>query len=162
MNLLYRSGFIGDQIVMTLPLKNADGTAFTPANDYALILTAKYRDTDEDADAVFQLATGAGIVHSTSNAVCTVHRDSTVDLDPHNLVFDVQAQHVVTGEIVRTVAYGRLQLHRDITRSTTTSVPAVTTTDPLPFGPVVSVTAGDELEIVSGGITYYVPVYRRA
>lgn len=161
MNILYRSGFIGDQIVMTLPLKNADGTDFTPASDYALILTAKYRDTDEDASAVFQLATGAGIVHSSSNAICTVHRDSTLDIDPHNLIFDVQAQHTITGEIVRTVAYGRLQLCRDITREATTSVPVITTETPLPFGPVVSVTAGDDLEIISDGITYYVPLYRR-
>ena len=161
MDTLYRSGFIGDQIVLTLPLKNADGTALTPGTDYALIFTAKNSDADDDSAAVIQLASGAGIVHSGSNAVCTIHPDATVDLSARNLIFDVQAQHVVTGEIVRTAAYGRLQLKRDITRSTTTSIPVITTETPLPFGPVISVTDGDELEIIQDGITYYIPLYRR-
>jgi hypothetical protein len=161
MDTLYRSGFIGDQIVLTLPLKNADGTEFLAGTSHALIFTAKYQDSDADADAVIQLASGSGIVHSTSNAICTIHPAATSDLSSCNLIFDIQAQHLTTGEIVRTVAYGRLQLRRDVTRETTTSIPVITTGSPLPLGPLVSVTAGDELEIVSGEITYYVPLYRR-
>ena len=138
MDTLYRTGSIGDQIVLTLPLKNADGTAFEPGDDYAMIFTAKRRDTDTDEDAVIQCATGAGIVASGSNAVVTINRAATVDLEPCKLVCDVQAQHVVTGEIVRTVAYLILGIRRDITRETTTSVPVITTDDPLPFGPSVS------------------------
>lgn len=134
MDTLYRTGSLGDQIVLTLPLKNADGTDFEPGDDYALIFTAKRRDTDTDADAVIQCATGAGIEASGSNAVVTINRAATVDLEPCKLVCDIQAQHVVTGEIVRTVAYLILGLRRDITRETTTSVPVITTEDPLPFG----------------------------
>lgn len=141
MDTLYRSGFIGDQIILTLPLKNADGTTFTPGSDYALIFTAKNYDTDADADAVIQLTTGAGIVHSTSNAICMIHPAATADLRARTLVFDIQAQHVVTGEVVKTAAYGNLRLVRDVTRLAVTSIPVVTTEDPLPFGASGTVTS---------------------
>lgn len=133
MDTLYRTGFLGDQIVITLPLKNEDGTAFTPGTAYSLIFTAKLEDTDEDSAAILQLASGAGIVHSGSNAICTINPAATLALAPLNLVFDIQAQNVTTGEVIRTPAYGRLQLRRDITRLTTTSIPIFTSSEPVPF-----------------------------
>ncbi len=162
MDTLHREGFIGTQITLTLPMRNLDGTEFVPRDNYALIFTAKNNENDEDADAVIQLTTGAGIVHDYDNAICTIQRAATIDLTARVLIFDIMARHVVTGEVIHTVSYGRLQLHRSITRETSTSIPVVTTEDPLPFGPVVSVTAGDDLEVIHNGITYYVPLYRRA
>ena len=165
------SGFIGDSNSFQIPLTWA-GTAFSPANTWALIFTAKYRATDIDDDAVFQKATNAGITLSgPSTAVVATVPNDTAELPACVLVWDIQAQHVITGA-VRTVAIGRLSLTRDVTRETTTSIPVVTTEDPLPYGPPmptgledltsVTITADDELELVKDGITYYTPLFRRA
>ncbi|MEI6654053.1 MAG: hypothetical protein WCP45_04740 [Verrucomicrobiota bacterium] len=49
------------------------------------------------------------------------------------LVWDIQALHLSTGAVA-TVAEGRLNLTRDITRSTTVSIPIYTTTPPVLLG----------------------------
>lgn len=123
---------LGDSPVFTIPL-TWQGAAFAAGTDWALIWTAKSKATDTDAQALIQKTTGAGITASGNNAVVTLVRADTVNLYVGALVWDVQAAKVSTGE-VRTVARGRLILERDVTQQTTTSIPVVTTEDPLPFG----------------------------
>lgn len=161
MDTSYREGFIGDTIVFTLPLKRMDGTDFEPGDTHALIFTAKASDADEDSAAILQVASGAGITVSSSLATITIAPAATADLSPATLTCDVQAQHSGTGAVT-TVAYAKLQLRRDITRSTQTSVPVLTDNPAVPFGPPFTVTDGDDLEIIHNGITYYVPLFRRA
>ena len=164
------STYIGDTPTLAIPLE-WDGEAFAAGTAWALIFTAKRQENDADEDAVFQKATGAGITHSGYTAMVTLVEEDTIEENPADLFYDVQAQNVTDGRVY-TVADGRLELTRDKTRKTTTSVPVHTTTPPLPFGPTlpagletitsIIITAGDDLEIVKNGITYYLPLYRRA
>lgn len=170
MDITQLTGFIGDSTSFQIPLTWA-GSAFSPGETWALIFTAKHRASDADDAAVFQKASNAGITVSTSTATVATVPVDTADLPACVLVWDVQAQHTVTGA-VRTVATGRLTLSQDITRETTTTVPVVTTETPLPYGPPmptgledftsISITADDALELVLDGVTYYTPLFRRA
>ena len=119
------NGFLGDSNSFDIPL-TWDGIAFEPDGDWTLIFTAKNRATDPDDLAVFQKATGAGITVTDSTATVTTVPDDTNTLRACNLVCDIQAQNTTTGE-VRTVAYARLSLTRDVTREVTVSVPIYTT-----------------------------------
>lgn len=164
------TGLLGDSTSFSIPLEWG-GAAFTPGDTWALIFTAKHRASDSDDAAVFQKASNAGITVSGSTATVATVPNDTSDLPACVLLWDVQAQHTVTGA-VRTVAIGRLTLSQDITRATTTTVPVVTTEDPLPYGPPmptgleyftsISITADDALELVLDGVTYYTPLFRRA
>ena len=118
------------ELGLTWPL---GGAAFSPDDDWALIFTAKRRATAPDASALIQKASGAGITVGGSTAsVAIVPADTTGLTATETFLCDVQAQHVLTGE-VRTVWVGRLQCILDITRETTTSIPVHTTEPPLPF-----------------------------
>jgi len=151
--------YIRDSKTLEIPLA-WESSPFVAGTAWALIFTAKHDADDEDAAAAFQKASGAGITTSGSNAFVAIVPDDTDGLESSTLYCDVRAQHADDGRR-RTVWQGRIRLIKDITRETTTSIPVHTTGSPLPFGPSVSVTAGDELEIVSGETTYYVPLYRR-
>ena len=118
------------ELGLTWPL---GGAAFSPDGDWALIFTAKRRATAPDASALIQKASGAGITVGGSTASVAIVPADTTDLTAtETFLCDVQAQHVLTGE-VRTVWVGRLQCILDITRETTTSIPVHTTEPPLPF-----------------------------
>lgn len=133
METTHLTAYIGDSASFEIPL-TWEGAAFDPESEWALISTFKYRASDLDAAAIFQKTSGAGItVTGTTATLTTVHED-TASLPACNIVGDIQAENVSTGEI-RTVAYIRLALSQDITRETTTSIPVITTEDPLPFGP---------------------------
>jgi hypothetical protein len=151
--------YIGDSKTHAIPL-TWEGAAFSPGDDWALIFTLKRKTTDEDSAAVIQKTSGAGITVVGNIASVELLPADTVSLSATGYSYDIQAQDVISGA-VRTVTTGRIILTRDITRATETSIPVISTNPPLPFGPVFTITAGDELEIVSGGITYYVPLYRR-
>ena len=128
--------FIGDSHTHAIPLTwPLDGAPFSPGADWLLIFTLKAKVDDADTSALFQKASGAGIsVTGSTAAVSTVPQD-TMELSPADrLPWDIQAQHVTTGE-VRTVAAGRMSLSRDVTRQTTTSVPVHTAEPPVPVGP---------------------------
>lgn len=164
------SQYLNDSHSHAIPLAWG-GAAFSPGDDWALIFTAKLKSTDEDSAAVFQKTSGAGITVTGYTATVEVVPDDTADLSKSvTLCWDIQAQHVTDGRI-RTVAAGMLDVRRDITRATTTSVPVHTTNPPLPYGPPmpagldditsIAITAGDELEIVKDGVTYWTPLYRR-
>jgi len=164
------AAYLGDTTDLAIPLTWA-GAAFAPGDDWGLIFTAKTAATDADTAAVIQKASGLGITAAGYTATVSLVSADTVDLTVTTLEWDVQAQHVDTGA-VRTVARGKLSLYQDVTRATTTSVPITTTTDPAPFGPSlpagladitsITITAGDDLELVQDGVTYYLPLYRRA
>lgn len=164
------TAFIGDSVTLAVPLTWQDAP-FAPGDDWALIFTAKHRARDTDAEAVIQKASGAGIEVTGYTASVSLVPLDTLALRACDLVFDIQAQHVTTGA-VRTAAIGILALARDITRETETSIPVNTTEDPLPFGPTmpeglgdfdsITIAAGDELELVKDGVTYWIPLYRRA
>lgn len=164
------STYIGDTPTLAIPLA-WDGEAFAAGVDWALIFTVKRNENDADSAAVFQKASGAGITVTGYTAQVVLVQEDTLGEKPGNLFWDVQAQHVEDGR-VRTVASGRIDLKRDITRATTTSVPVQTTDPPLPFGPPmpegladftsITITSGDELELVKDGITYWTPLFRRA
>lgn len=161
--------YLGDNKTLTIPLTWEDED-FTPGTDWGLIFTVKSSVLDADTRAKIQKITGVGIEHDETNAlVSLVHADSS-SLDPGRYEFDIQAQDNDTGE-VRTVARGKLEFQRDVTRSTSVSIP-MHTTDPAPlYAPLpawvsdltsITVVEGDELEIVKDGITYWLPLYRRA
>jgi len=124
--------YSGDSVTHTIPLK-WQGAAFTPGTDWGLVFTAKRSARDADAAAVFQKASGAGIIASGSNALVSTVALDTVALGTMTLVWDIQAVHATLGT-VRTVAFGPLEIKRDITREVTTSTTVHTTETPLPFG----------------------------
>jgi hypothetical protein len=127
----YLSTYIGDSTVLEIPLV-WQGFEFVPGENWTLIFSAKFRSTDADVDSVFQKASGAGITVNYNLAQVELVPDDTLNLAEISLFYDIQAQNVTTGAI-RTVALGRLNLTRDITRERTTSVPTTTTQPPLPF-----------------------------
>lgn len=106
------------------------------AAGHALIWTVKWREGDPDAAALIQKTVGAGIaVTAVGAAEITLVPQDTAQLEPGvPLPWDVQAQHLLSGE-VRTVARGTLVLAADVTRGVTTAVPVLTTQPPLPVGP---------------------------
>jgi hypothetical protein len=125
--------YLGDSITHSIPLK-WQGATFTPGTDWLMIWTAKTLPTDPDEDAVVQKASGYGITASGSTASVALVPQDTAEEDPATLTWDIQAQHVSTGE-VRTVAAGTLRLVRDLTRELETSITIYTTEPPAPMGP---------------------------
>jgi hypothetical protein len=122
--------YLGDSVAHEVPLR-WKREAFTPGADWTLIFTAKLDPADLDSAAVIQKASGIGITTSGATAtVATVPAD-TSGLPARDLFWDIQAQHVETGE-VRTVAVGMLRLSRDATRLTATSIDIYTTHPPFP------------------------------
>jgi len=161
--------YLGDNKTLTIPLTWED-VDFTPGTDWGLIFTVKSSVLDADTRAKIQKISGIGIEHDESNAVVSLVYADSATLDPGRYEFDVQAQDNDSGE-VRTVARGKIEFQRDVTRSTAVSVP-INTTDPAPlFGEIpawlaaftsIAITEGDELELVQDGVTYWLPLYRRA
>lgn len=161
--------YLGDNKTLTIPLtwEEAD---FTPDTDWTLVFTVKSSVLDADSRAKIQKITGVGIEHDETNALVSLVYADSATLDPGRYEFDVQAQENTTGE-VRTVARGKLEFQRDVTRSTSVSIP-ILTTDPAPlYGPIpawlsaftsIAIIEGDELELVQDGVTYWLPLYRRA
>ena len=122
--------YIGDTSAHTVPM--IWGGAFEPGTSWSLIWTAKHTAADDDSSAVIQKATGAGISVTEDTATIELVPDDTLFLPATQLVWDLQAQSLTTGE-VRTVAFGGLKLARDVTRRTTTSIPINTLTPSVPF-----------------------------
>lgn len=131
MQTTHLSAFIGDSTTLEIPLA-WEGDAFDPGSDWALIFTAKKKSSDPDTLALIQKASGFGIESSSGLALVALVPADTADMQGRNLVCDVQAQHTTTGA-VRTVAYARLSLLRDITRETEVSIPIITTEEPSPI-----------------------------
>lgn len=98
-----------------------------------MIFTAKDDITDPDKCAAFQKQLGAGIAVVGNKALLTTVHEDTAEHLGGVLFFDIQAQ-LASGGTPKTVAFGELQLIRDVTRKLTTSVPVVTTNPPLQFG----------------------------
>ena len=127
--------FHGDSETHSIPL-SFDGADFTPGSAWTLLFTAKKSASDADTEAVIQKATsGLGITVSGSTAAVAIVPADSNAVDPGDLVWDVQAQNISTGE-VHTVAIGILTLARDVTRSTAVSVPVFTTNPPVLIGTV--------------------------
>lgn len=123
--------YIGDTAPHTVPMAWA-GEAFEPGAAWSLIWTAKHTAADDDSSAVVQKATGAGISVTEDTATIELVPDDTLFLPATQLVWDLQAQSLTTGE-VRTVAFGGLKLARDVTRRTTTSLPIFTQQPGIPI-----------------------------
>jgi hypothetical protein len=123
--------FIGDTNHHTVPMAWA-GEAFEPGTSWSLIWTAKRSAADDDNSAVIQKATGAGISVTEDTATIELVPDDTLFLPATQLIWDLQAQSLTTGE-VRTVAFGGLKLTRDVTRRTTTSLPIFTAQPGIPI-----------------------------
>jgi hypothetical protein len=126
--------FCGDSITLTIPL-SWRGAPVVPVAGDILIFTVKADLDDADASALIQKATGAGITidGTTAFAAVALVYEDTATLAAGTTYYDVQWQDGVTGEI-KTLAAGRLELKRDATRLTTTSVPVYTTEAPIPGG----------------------------
>lgn len=135
--------YLGDSVTHTVPLLWR-GLSFEPGNAWGLIWTAKEKTSDPDSAAVIQKASGLGLSVTGSVASIALVPQDSAELAAIVLVWDIQAQHLTTGE-VRTVAFGRLELARDVTRETTTSIPVQTTEPPYPGGgdPAVAIHAAD-------------------
>lgn len=151
--------YAGDTTVLPVALTKDNlvttpGTPWNPgptttAATHHLIFTAKRKQSDHDALALFQYTSGAGIVHGANLATVTIHPVDSRAYGGKTLFFDIQAQDISTGDIIATVATGNLVLKRDTTRQTTTSV-SVHTLDPSipytgPQGP-----PGEQLNIDGG------------
>ncbi len=141
--------YLGDSRTLSLPL-TWQGAAFTPGVNWGLIWTAKRKASDDDAAAIIQKASGAGIEVTASTAYIALVPEDTLEQIPGTLVTDVQAQHVTTGEI-RTVNFTYLSLLRDVTRETTTSIPVITTQPPVPW----PAGGGTDLTHVGNGVLSY-------
>ena len=141
---------IGDDAIHRIPLRwgKASFTPGTQAPDtWNLIFTLKADVNDVDTQAKIQKQSGTGIVHSGSNALVAIVPTNTTGgtftpvgagspvtvaaLAAGTYHWDVQAQNLTTQE-VRTVADGTMVLIRDLTRSTTTSVPMYVSQAPAP------------------------------
>ena len=136
------SVLLGDSKTLTIPLR-WDGYDFDP-DGWSLIFTAKRQATDPDALAVIQKASGAGIQIDGGNALVSFIHEDTADIDIGTLVYDIQAQNIVSQQ-VRTVAVGGIVLQRDITRSTKTSRPIFTEEQSIPLlipGPANTISIG--------------------
>lgn len=132
------TGYIGDSTSWAIALTHpVTGAAFTPGGSYALVATLKRRESDSDANAVIQKASGAGITVSGSTATVTLVRADTEGFCECNLHFGIRATHASTGETL-TVAERRVRLEKPTTLETLTSIDVVTTEDPLPFGGIES------------------------
>lgn len=123
--------FIGDSKFFSLPLAWA-GEPFEPDAGWSIIFTAKHSAGDDDNSAVIQKASGTGITVSGATAMVEIVPQDTVFLPATQLIWDIQAQSLTTGE-VRTVAIGGLNLIRDVTRRTTTSLPIFTQQPGIPI-----------------------------
>lgn len=123
--------FIGDSKFFSLPLAWA-GEPFEPDAGWSLIFTAKHSAGDDDNSAVIQKASGTGITVSGATAMVEIVPQDTIFLPSTQLIWDIQAQSLTTGE-VRTVAIGGLKLTRDVTRRTTTSLPIFTQQPGIPI-----------------------------
>ncbi len=124
---------LGDSVTHRIPLRWGKA-AFEPGTDWGLIYTVKESIDDADEDAVIQKISGTGMTHSGSNALPTILPADTTALTAKTYYYDVQAQHLTTGE-VRTVAQNKLILTRDITRGVTVAIPVITTEEPVFTGP---------------------------
>jgi hypothetical protein len=145
--------FLGDSQELEISLA-WDGNDFLPGHDWGLIFTLKAAEDDADSAAKIQKTTGAGITVDDEVATVEIVPQDTTSMAAGRYVYDVQAQHVTTGE-VRTVAYDKIEFLRDVTRSTQTSVPIRTTQPPYPTTApngvsVASPADGDMIQRVSG------------
>lgn len=95
---------------------------FAPTSAWRLLLTAKKRRTDTDAQARFQLASEAGIAVDGSNAICALAYLATASLKAETLVCDVRATNPETGES-NIVARGTWELERPATHGTEPAIP---------------------------------------
>jgi len=125
--------YCGDTVTHSIALTRS-GAAFTPGSAWSLIFTAKRQARDIDDAALIQKATGAGILVTGSTAAVSLLAPDTVLLTVGDMVWDIQAQNLTTGDVA-TVAIGRLALLRDVTRKLVTSIPIITTAPPLLTGP---------------------------
>lgn len=134
------------EIDLTWPL---GGDAFEPGEDWTLIWTLKASADDADAAAKIQKATSAGITVADSTATIELVPQDSSSLAAGRYAYDVQAQHTTTGE-VRTVAFGKLEFFRDVTRLTQTSIPIRHTAAPYPSDILSAIDAADSMSPVSG------------
>lgn len=156
------TAFTGDHLVLTVPLVKA-GASYTPGGSSAFIFTVKNSRSDPDTAAVIQKASGAGITISGSNALIALVREDTEELTVPNVlgrrfVFDVL--ELIDGVSEFPVAEGDFLLKQRITREQQTSIPVITTSDPLPFGGGAQLTetgTGSLVLTVNGTAYYLVP-----
>lgn len=125
------STYYGDSKTFSFPLV-WDKAAFTPAGAWAFVFTAKADLADSDDDALFQKASGAGIVESGSRVLVSIVPDDTEDLAVKSLFWAVRGTNALTEE-TRTFASGKIELIRGAATLGATSIDVVTTEDPLPF-----------------------------
>jgi len=122
----------GDSREFVIALEK-DGAAFTPdSGSGALIFTVKNSYEDSDDEAVFQKASGAGITLSGSNATVTILRADSLDLCLKKYFVELLWEDAES-LLSQPVASGILEVDQRLTREQQTSVPVVTTDDPLPF-----------------------------
>jgi hypothetical protein len=140
--------YSGDSKTLTIPL-TLDGSAFNPSG-FLLIFTAKKSVTDDDSKALIQKVTGTGLTVSGTTATIDLVPQDTASLARENLFCDIQAQNLTTGAVA-TVAFFRLRIDRDVTRSTTTSIPVVTAAPGVPIGPTGATGPANSLSIA--GVT---------
>lgn len=122
----------GDSRGLIIPMKK-DGAAFAPDVDSgALILTVKHSYLDPDDESVIQKATGAGIEWTGSNATVTLLRADTLTLAAKDYYLELLWQDA-DSLLSQPVAAGLLTVDQRLTREQQTTVPVITTEDPLPF-----------------------------
>lgn len=111
--------YLGDTVTHMIPLTWQD-SPFSPGEAWNLIFTVKRKPSDPDTGAVFQKASGLGMVASGSNAAVAVLNIDTRNLTPISYHYDIKAQSIADGS-VRTVAIGRLKLTQNVLK-----IPAIT------------------------------------
>ena len=111
-----------------------DGAAFSPDPlTGSLTVTVKHSYSDADADSVFQKALGAGVTIDGSNAILSVLRADTLNLRAKGYFIEFLWQDTAS-LLQQPVAAGILEVDQRLTREQQTSVPVITTDEPLPFG----------------------------
>ena len=145
---------IGDTVTHHIPMRWGKAP-FEAGAAWNLIWTLKADPNDSDAQAKIQKQYGQGVTSSgTTASVSLIHEDTAggvinegqedevtlVALTAGTYYWDIQAQRIAEPHDVRTVRKGEFELTRDITRSTTNTLPIFTTS---PAAPIQVPVAGD-------------------
>jgi hypothetical protein len=160
--MITHSVYLGDSASITAALK-MDGAPFSPGAEWNLIATAKADPyADPDSAALIQKASGAGLTVSAAVATLSLVPQDTAHLPAGVIHWDIQAQRISPPHEVRTVAVFRMELVRDVTRQTSTSIPIFTTEPPFPGGESfvpnpAGQTNGRILVVLDGALIYATP-----
>lgn len=138
--------YLGDKKIHKIPIRWAR-KSFDPAAAYNLIFTIKANSSDGDEEAVVQKGLDDGITTSSGIASVSLEHLDTKFLSAGAYTWDIQALNLSDATDVRTLNRGKINLLREITRSSMTTTIVGSPSNELDFTPMSrnwsSITVGD-------------------